>query len=169
MVAASFARDGLVESHMDYARGLALHLALRLPRCVDREELESDAYMGLLKAAAGFDPGRGAGFRTYATRRIVGEMVDGLRQRGQLRRRGVRPRVSSLNDVVCDQFDRMVRLEDCVAGNEPAVGYAMELREEAEHAMRAWPERLRRTLCDTHLHSLFHLNGRSLRLQAELL
>lgn len=154
LATAHAARDQLVESHLDYARKLASRLARRLPRHVDQEELESDACLGLLEAACAFDPARGVKFRTYATRRIVGKMLDGLRQRGQIRRRGDRPRQIPLHQPVFDRFDGPLTIADCIAANQPAVGLAIELRDEAEHAMRGWPSRLRQTLRDAHLHGL---------------
>ena len=39
---------------------------------VDVEELEADAYFGLLKAAENFDPTRNVKFRTFAAKRIHG-------------------------------------------------------------------------------------------------
>jgi RNA polymerase sigma factor FliA len=79
-------RDRLIEQNLDYARRLAARMARRLPRSVDVEELESDAFLGLMRAAAGFDPGRGVAFTTYASTRINGAMLDGLRERAHVPR-----------------------------------------------------------------------------------
>ena len=71
----------LVESELPTARSLARILRSRLPREVDAEELESGACLGLIRAAQAFDRNRQIQFRTYASRRMVGAMLDGLRQR----------------------------------------------------------------------------------------
>ncbi len=46
----------------------------------DVDELESDGMLGLTRAAGRYVP-MDASFRTYANRRVVGEMMDGLRRR----------------------------------------------------------------------------------------
>jgi RNA polymerase sporulation-specific sigma factor len=47
-----------------------LRLFPRLPTGYDREDLQSLGYLGLLRAAKTFDPGRGVAFSTYAYRCI---------------------------------------------------------------------------------------------------
>lgn len=68
--------DELVELHLGFAKALAHRLRLRLPLCVDVEELESDAYLGLLKEARTFDPDRGVLFRTFVAPRIRDAILD---------------------------------------------------------------------------------------------
>jgi DNA-directed RNA polymerase specialized sigma subunit len=65
--------DELIEQNLGFARSLVRRLSRRLPASVDVEELESDAYLGLMMAARTFDPDRGVIFRTYATTRIHGQ------------------------------------------------------------------------------------------------
>jgi RNA polymerase sigma factor for flagellar operon FliA len=72
-------RDELIEQHLQFAKSQSHRLHKRLPSHVDVEELESDAYPGLLKAARTFDPERGVQFRTCAAKRIFGAMLDGIR------------------------------------------------------------------------------------------
>lgn len=48
-------------------------------------EVESDALLGLLRAAQRFDPSK-SNFRTYVARRVLGEVLDGLRSRDHLPR-----------------------------------------------------------------------------------
>jgi RNA polymerase sigma factor for flagellar operon FliA len=50
-----------------------------LPAYVDRGDLTSPAYFGLLSAARNHDPSRGVPFRVYALARIRGAVRDGLR------------------------------------------------------------------------------------------
>lgn len=147
-------RDNLIESHLEFARNLASRLALRLPRRVDVQELECDAYLGLLKAAETFEPERGACFRTHAAPRINGAMLDGLRERQQPLKRALHKPIRSLSERIADPLDPALTLEACIADDQPPVGYAMELREEAEHAMRGWAPRLCRVMIECGLHGL---------------
>jgi RNA polymerase sigma factor for flagellar operon FliA len=50
------------------------------------EDAWADANLGLMRARAVFEEGRGAKFSTYAYYRIKGEIVDGLRRMGHIRR-----------------------------------------------------------------------------------
>jgi RNA polymerase sigma factor (sigma-70 family) len=72
--------DELVGEH----HGLALHLAdswaLRYPKA-DRDDLVSDAQLGLLEAARSWDPATGVTFQGYARRVIRWRLTDGFRER----------------------------------------------------------------------------------------
>lgn len=57
------------------ARGLMGHV----PGHVDRDDMISEGYIGLLEAAKRFDPTRNIKFETYARNRIYGAMKDFLR------------------------------------------------------------------------------------------
>jgi RNA polymerase sigma factor (sigma-70 family) len=57
-----------------------LRLFPRLPSGYDREDLQSLGYMGLLRAAKTFDPGRGVAFSTYAYRCIETTIAGALRR-----------------------------------------------------------------------------------------
>ncbi len=50
-----------------------------LPPNIDYNDLVSDGTIGLMKAWDNFDPKRGVKFETYASYRIRGEILDGLR------------------------------------------------------------------------------------------
>lgn len=50
-----------------------------LPPNIDYNDLVSDGMVGLMKAWENFDPKRGVKFETYASYRIRGEILDGLR------------------------------------------------------------------------------------------
>lgn len=69
------ARDALVEALLP----LVGSLARRFEGRAAREDLEQAGVIGLLSAVPGYDPGRGAGFATYATPFVVGEMLAVLR------------------------------------------------------------------------------------------
>src|SRR3954447_25216713 len=69
------ARDALVEGLLP----LVGSLARRLEGRAGREDLEQAGVIGLLSAVPGYDPGRGAGFATFATPLVVGQMLPVLR------------------------------------------------------------------------------------------
>lgn len=50
-----------------------------LPPSVDYNDLVSDGTVGLMKAWGNFDPNRGVKFETYASYRVRGEILDGLK------------------------------------------------------------------------------------------
>ena len=61
-------------------------IAAGLPRSVTREELKSLGLMGLLDALNKFDISRDLKFDTYASFRIRGAIIDGLRREDWLPR-----------------------------------------------------------------------------------
>ncbi|MEO3945078.1 FliA/WhiG family RNA polymerase sigma factor [Gorillibacterium sp. CAU 1737] len=74
------AKKELIESYLplvDYAAG---RLAVGLPKSVSKEDLTSTGILGLIDAIEKFDYERGLQFETYASWRIRGAMIDGLRQ-----------------------------------------------------------------------------------------
>lgn len=50
-----------------------------LPPNIEYDDLVSDGTVGLMKAWENFDPGRGVKFETYASYRVRGEILDGLK------------------------------------------------------------------------------------------
>jgi RNA polymerase sigma factor FliA len=78
MVAALTAEQrALAADHVPYSRALACEMAKGLSR--HRGDTESWAAVGLCSAAARFDERRGVKFTTFARRRIVGAMIEGIR------------------------------------------------------------------------------------------
>ena len=73
------ARDALVKGHLKLVRQLAGQLAKRLPHFTDRDDLVAAGNIGLVTAAARFDPARGKRFAALASSRIRGAMLDSLR------------------------------------------------------------------------------------------
>ena len=51
----------------------------RLPAHINREDLHSEGFVGLLEARENFDPSRGVKFATFAVRRVEGAILDYLR------------------------------------------------------------------------------------------
>lgn len=79
-------RNRLAEHYLPLVERIALGLARRLPECVDVGDLISDGTFGLLGAIEGYRPSRGTVFSTYASWRIRGAMLDGIRDRDEVPR-----------------------------------------------------------------------------------
>jgi len=107
----------LVAHYEPLARYLARRALAKAPAHQDREDLLSYAHHGLLDAIRRFEPGRGIKFETYASRRITGEIIDGLRKQDPLSR-PMRKRVSAVRDAQrrsWDQLGRDATLEELAA------------------------------------------------------
>lgn len=72
-------RDEYITQHLPLTKRIAGRMAKRLPRYVDMDDLCSAATLGLIDAAERFNPDRGVKFETFATRRMVGSILDQLR------------------------------------------------------------------------------------------
>ncbi|MCS7158849.1 MAG: sigma-70 family RNA polymerase sigma factor [Gemmatales bacterium] len=77
-------REELILSHLYLVRHVLGKLAARLPPEIDRENLEAAGILGLVEAAAHFDPRRGVQFKTFAYFRIRGAILDELRRNSPL-------------------------------------------------------------------------------------
>jgi RNA polymerase sigma factor for flagellar operon FliA len=73
-------RDRLVVEHLPLVKHVIGRLIGDLPPGVDRENLEAAGALGLVEAAAKFDPTRTVQFKTYAFRRVRGAILDELRR-----------------------------------------------------------------------------------------
>jgi RNA polymerase sigma factor FliA len=73
-------RDELIMSHLPLVRHVIGRLVGELPPGVDIENLESAGVLGLVEAAAKFDPDRNAQFKTFAYLRVRGAILDELRR-----------------------------------------------------------------------------------------
>lgn len=72
-------KDELVQRFAPLVKRVAYHLMARLPSNVQVDDLIQNGMLGLLDAIDRFEEGFGAQFETYATQRIRGAMLDGLR------------------------------------------------------------------------------------------
>ena len=72
-------RAGLVRQNLPLVGHAVREVMSRVPAHVCRDDLTSAGMLALVQAAACFDPGKGAGFATYASVRIRGAIVDELR------------------------------------------------------------------------------------------
>lgn len=79
-------RNALVEYYQFLVREIVGRFAARLPRTVDRGDLQTAASMGLISAVSSFDRSRGVRFEAYGERRIKGALLDELRTQDWLPR-----------------------------------------------------------------------------------
>jgi RNA polymerase sigma factor (sigma-70 family) len=73
-------RDALVVEHLKLVSPIARHIVASLPRSFELDDLISAGYVGLIDAAAKFDPKRGIPFGAYARTRIRGEIFSSIRR-----------------------------------------------------------------------------------------
>ncbi|MBB6523455.1 RNA polymerase sigma factor FliA [Pseudoteredinibacter isoporae] len=69
-----------VEDYATLVKRIAHHMMVRMPACVQVEDLIQAGMIGLLEAAQKYDASRGASFETYAGIRIRGAIVDEMRK-----------------------------------------------------------------------------------------
>ncbi|WP_309121265.1 FliA/WhiG family RNA polymerase sigma factor [Paenibacillus sp.] len=74
------AKRKLIEHYVSLVDYVTSRLAIGLPRNVSKDDLASYGIMGLIDAVDKFDLERGLQFETYASWRIRGAIIDGLRQ-----------------------------------------------------------------------------------------
>ncbi len=79
-------REQLVQRFAPLVKRVAYHLMARLPASVQFEDLVQNGMIGLLDAMDRYQEGFGAQFETYATQRVRGAMLDGLRENDWLPR-----------------------------------------------------------------------------------
>ena len=97
--AGSAPRERFIEEHLPLVRCVAARLQSRLPSSVELEDLVSDGVLGLLDAIDRYNPERGVAFRTYASARIQGSILDGLRRK-DWRPRSVRASQRALDETL---------------------------------------------------------------------
>lgn len=79
-------KEQLVQRFVPLVKRIAYHLMARLPSSVQFDDLVQNGMIGLLDAIGRYQEGFGAQFETYATQRIRGAMLDGLRENDWLPR-----------------------------------------------------------------------------------
>lgn len=79
-------KEQLVQHYSPLVKRIAHHLMARLPANVQLDDLVQNGMIGLLDAMSRYEEGFGAQFETYATQRIRGAMLDGLRENDWLPR-----------------------------------------------------------------------------------
>ncbi|PKR78645.1 FliA/WhiG family RNA polymerase sigma factor [Halalkalibacillus sediminis] len=80
------AGNKLVQHYMPLVDYQVSRISAHLPKNVDRQDVKSMAFMGLVDALEKFDTNRELKFDTYASFRIKGAIIDGLRKEDWLPR-----------------------------------------------------------------------------------
>jgi RNA polymerase sigma factor for flagellar operon FliA len=73
-------REELLTRYLPLVKRIASHLLGSLPRSVRLQDLFSSGVMGLLSCLDNYNPELGIKFESYASNRIRGAMMDGLRE-----------------------------------------------------------------------------------------
>ncbi len=73
-------RDELVEQYLPLVRHVIARLPVTMPNSLDREDFYSVGVIGLMHAAANYDPTRGASFKTFAYTAVRGAVLDEIRK-----------------------------------------------------------------------------------------
>ncbi|MEY9092085.1 FliA/WhiG family RNA polymerase sigma factor [Paenibacillus sp. RC84] len=92
------AKQTLIETYLPLVEYVSGRLAIGLPKNVSKEDLGSFGIMGLIDAVEKFDYERGLQFETYASWRIRGAIIDGLRQ-GDWVPRSVREKAKKVEEA----------------------------------------------------------------------
>lgn len=77
-------RERLIENYLPLVKLVAGRVAISLPQHVDRDDLISSGFFGLLDAIERYDLGRNVKFETYAVTRIRGSILDTIRSQDWL-------------------------------------------------------------------------------------
>uniref|UniRef100_UPI003139C09D RNA polymerase sigma factor FliA n=1 Tax=Marinimicrobium sp. C2-29 TaxID=3139825 RepID=UPI003139C09D len=88
-----------VEDYAPLVKRIAHHMMLRMPACVQVDDLIQAGMIGLLEAAQKYDSSRGASFETYAGIRIRGAIVDEMR-RGDWAPRSVHRNARRISEAI---------------------------------------------------------------------
>ena len=106
-----------IEEHLGLARKVAFEYYRKLQEKYTYDELESTAYMGLIKAANNFNESKGFKFSTYAIPTIRGEISRMCRDdKWHFKKRGVPHEMLSLNVVVGK--DNNIEIQDILEDQE---------------------------------------------------
>ena len=92
------AKKALIERYIKLVEYVVNRMAIGLPKSVSRDDLNSHGSIGLIDAIEKFDYDRGLKFETYATWRIRGAIIDGLRQ-GDWVPRSIREKAKKLEEA----------------------------------------------------------------------
>ena len=68
--------QGLVKDHINLVKKVSWYLHGRVSSVIDIEDLIQIGMLGLIKAAQNYIPQKDAAFKSYATIRIKGEILD---------------------------------------------------------------------------------------------
>ena len=103
-------RDELIRSHLHLVRSIAAQLIHSAPPPLTFDDLVAYGRVGLVTAAARFDPTRGPSFADYAMPRIRGAMWDGFRKEGPFGDCRERKRLPKLERIRVENDEQLGRL-----------------------------------------------------------
>ncbi len=107
----------LIDHYMYLVQYHVQRIASNLPKSVQKEDLRSLGLFGLYDAILKFDPNRDLKFDTYASFRIKGAIIDGLRKEDWLPR-SAREKVKKIDfavEALEQQLQREVSAEEIAA------------------------------------------------------
>ncbi len=102
------ARNGLIERYAPLVKYVAGRMAVNMPPQVEFDDLVSYGIFGLIDAIEKYEPSRGFKFKTYATTRIRGGIIDELRALDWIPR-SVRQKSRQLQQVYADLENKLGR------------------------------------------------------------
>ncbi|ROQ19962.1 RNA polymerase sigma-28 (SigD/FliA/WhiG) subunit [Marinimicrobium koreense] len=88
-----------VEDYAPLVKRIAHHMMLRMPACVQVDDLIQAGMIGLIEASQKYDASKGASFETYAGIRIRGAIVDEMR-RGDWAPRSVHRNARRISEAI---------------------------------------------------------------------
>ncbi|MBR7552913.1 FliA/WhiG family RNA polymerase sigma factor [Allobacillus sp. GCM10007491] len=118
------AGNKLVEHYMPLVDYQVNRIYTTLPKNVDRQDIKSLAFMGLVDALEKFDPNRDLKFDTYASFRIKGSIIDGLRKEDWLPR-SVREK-AKLVEQATEQLEKRLNREPKISEIAHEVGLSLQ-------------------------------------------
>ena len=101
-------REEVICENASLVRYIAERIAIRLPPHISKEELISAGTMGLFDALKDFDMSKGTKFKTYASYRIKGAILDELRRLDWVPR-SIRRDIKKIETAVTDAWNTFGR------------------------------------------------------------
>ena len=95
----------IVEKYLPLARMFAYNYAVKAGKLGDSDNIYSDATLGLLNAVRNYDPQEGVKFETYATYKIRGAILDGVRKNDWV------PRTARQKQKAVNEIREKLRIE----------------------------------------------------------
>lgn len=120
-------------------RGLAVRIAARSSGSRSFDERLADAMVGLWKAIRDYDETKGASFKTYATKRIRGEILDGARRDGAHTRDAIRNGNAPTPIPLDSPVDGLRTVADCLVDERDTLAVWWEEWETVELLKSALP------------------------------
>lgn len=146
------AGDYLVAKYLPLVDYVIQRFLISLPKTVDKDEVRSYAYEGLLDALDKFKPEKDWKFETYAAWRIKGAIIDGLRKSDWLPR--------SLRDKV-------KKIEKAYAELEQQKGESVSDQEVSEY-LGMTPAELNRAVSEAALSAMLSMDDEHANLEERL-